>query len=137
MNKGKFGISLSLIAAVSFVLAALNQTLALVLIVGFSFLLEKDLWLKRQTLQALLLCLTYNVIGIIRNIFFDIFYEIFDKTEAYKASILFSDINSMLSDLIYIAFIVFCVIALVNVLKAKDANLPVLSKIADKNIADE
>ena len=59
MTKGKFGISTTAVAVIAFAFAALRQPVAVLLICGFALLAERDEWLNKQTLQSLLLTVTY------------------------------------------------------------------------------
>lgn len=59
MTKGKFGLSLAAIAVIAFVFTALRQPQSVLLIAGFALLAEKDEWLNKQSMQALLLTVTY------------------------------------------------------------------------------
>ena len=59
MKKGRFGVSLTAIAAIAFLFTALRQPQSVLLVAGFALLAEKDEWLNRQVLQALLLTIAY------------------------------------------------------------------------------
>ena len=65
MKKGRFGVSLTAIAAIAFLFTALRQPQSVLLVVGFALLAEKDEWLNRQVLQALLLTIAYYLAAMI------------------------------------------------------------------------
>ncbi|MFY9380847.1 MAG: hypothetical protein WBI55_02355 [Eubacteriales bacterium] len=50
--------------------------------------------------------------------------------ELYKASGALNRVNSTVGDIIYIAFIVLNIFAILRVLRGKDADLPFLSKMS-------
>ncbi len=131
MTKGKIGIALPIIAALVFVFAILNQPLAILLIVGFAVIAEKDEWLNRQVIQGLLLNVAYIIARLAFNIFFGFFDHILTNFEAYEAASTFGDIHNVISDLLYVALLVFAIISIIKVVAGKEANIPVLSKIAE------
>ena len=59
MTKGKFGLSPTAVAVIAFGFCALRQPQSVLLVAGFALLAEKDEWLNRQALQALLLAIAY------------------------------------------------------------------------------
>ncbi len=130
MKKGKFGLPLSIPAVIAFVFAAINQPIALLLIAGFAILGEKDEWLNKQVIEATLLCAVYNLILLLLNIFFNAFNKIFDWADAEDAIYIFNDLHSLINYLVLIGLIAISVIAIIKLLCGKDANLPLLSKIA-------
>jgi len=134
MKKGKFEISLSVIAVIAFAFALLRQPTAVILVCGFAILAEKDRWLNRQAIQALLLTITYYLLVLVSNFVFGGVAKFFGWIDAYKAQNALVNVNSIVNDVIYIAFIVFCVIAIIRNLCGKDAGLPLLSKMSAGNI---
>ena len=67
MTKGKFGLSLSAIAVIAFAFAALRQPTVVLLICGFALLAEKDEWLNKQTMQALLATIIYYLVILVTD----------------------------------------------------------------------
>lgn len=130
MTKGKFGLSLSAIAVIAFAFAALRQPTAVLLICGFALLAEKDEWLNKQTMQALLLTVTYYLTALVADWVFGGLARFFRWVEVYKAHSAMNTVNSVIGDVIYIAFIALCVLAVLRVLRGRDAGLPFLSKMA-------
>lgn len=59
--KTKLGVSVGLAAAGVYVLAVLGNYTAILLAVGYIFLMEEDAWLKKSALKALatMLCFTF------------------------------------------------------------------------------
>jgi hypothetical protein len=135
MTKGKFGLSLSFIAVISFGFAAFCQPLAVLLICGFALLAEKDEWLNRQVLQSLLLVVFYYLVKLLFDLIFDGLAWLFGVSHVYGAQSAMLAANSFVDGLIYVALIVLSVIAILRVLRGKDAGLPFLSKLAGGDLS--
>lgn len=135
MTKGKFGLSLSFIAVISFAFAAFSQPLAVLLICGFALLAEKDEWLNKQVLQSLLLVVFYYLVILVIDLLFDGLSWLFGTLRAFDAQNAMLTVNSFIDGLIYLALIVFAVISILRVLRGKDAGLPFLSKLAGGDMA--
>lgn len=130
MTKGKFGLSLSAIAVIAFIFAALNQPVAVLLVVGFAFLAEKDEWLNRQVAQAMLLNIVYNLARLVISVIFAVFDTFLDWIDAYEARTTFIEIQTVFNGLLLIGLIALALLAIIKVLGGKEANLPLLSKVA-------
>jgi hypothetical protein len=135
MTKGKFGLSLSFIAVIAFGFAAFSQPLAVLLICGFALLAEKDEWLNKQVLQSLLLVVFYNLVILVIDLLFDGLTWLLGTMRAYGAQSTMLTVNSFIDGLIYIVLIVFAVIAILRVLRGKDAGIPLLSKLAGGDLS--
>lgn len=131
MTKGKFGLNLAAIAILAFVLGFFELSIALVLLVGFAALAEKDEWLTRQTLQALFLYLGYKVVVVVVGWFFSLLNEVFSWFSAIGVMNVFSDIHDVFSLILYILFLLLTILAIVNLLRKKDAGIPLASHLAD------
>ncbi|NLJ41118.1 MAG: zinc-ribbon domain-containing protein [Clostridiales bacterium] len=130
MTKGKFGLSTAVIAAIAFAFAAFNQPLAVLLITGFALLAEKNEWLNRQALQALLLVVTYYLVDLVAGWLFGGLGRLFGLVRLYGMQGAMITINSVVGDILYLALIVFSVIAVIQLLRGEGANLPIISKMA-------
>lgn len=135
MTKGKFGLSLAAIAVIAFGFSALRQPQSVLLVAGFALLAEKDKWLNKQAMQALLLTIAYYLAELVTDWIFGGLARFFGWVKLYDAASAMSKVDSFVSDVLYIALIVFSVIAVLRVLRGKDAGLPFLSKMADGDIA--
>ncbi|MGI6140303.1 MAG: hypothetical protein ACOYEH_01055 [Caldicoprobacterales bacterium] len=135
MTKGKFGLSLSAIALIAFGFSALRQPQSVLLVTGFALLAEKDEWLNRQVMQALLLTITYYLAELVTDWIFGGLARFFGWVKLYNAASAMSTVDSFVGDVLYLALIVFSVLAVLRVLGGKDAGLPFLSKMADGDIA--
>lgn len=149
MEKGKSGITLTFIAAISFIFAATGNTLALVLLVGFALLYEKNEWLTRQVLQALLVTIAVSVIMLLHNIVFDLLATfgadynlslnqiIKGGSDIYSVkydgiSIVLSLLSILITRVVRYGSYVLYIIGFFKVAKGFDAKLPLISSLADK-----
>jgi uncharacterized membrane protein len=135
MAKGKFGLSLAAVAVIAFGFTALRQPQSVLLVAGFALLAEKDEWLNRQAMQALLLTIAYYLAELVTNWIFGGLARFFGWVKLYGAASALSTLDSFVGDVLYLALIVFSVLAVLRVLRGKDAELPFLSKMADRDIA--
>jgi len=135
MTKGKFGLSLAAVAVIAFAFCALRQPQSVLLVAGFALLAEKDEWLNRQTLQALLLTIAYYLAELVTGWIFGGLARLFGWVKLYGAADAMSTAGSFLGDVFYLALIVFSVLAVLRVLRGKDAGLPFISKMTDEDIA--
>ena len=90
---------------------------------------EKDEWATRQTLQALLLCLVPNIIGIFFRAFD--FIGWFSWSRLYIISTVWSRITSVINWGVDIFVYVFAFLAILNVSKGKEAGIPLISNFAN------
>ena len=135
MTKGKFGLSLAAVAVIAFGFCALRQPQSVLLIVGFALLAEKDEWLNKQSMQALLLTVTYYLAELVTGWLFGGLARLFGWVELYRAASVMGTAGSVVSGALYLALIVFSVLAVLRVLRGKDAGLPFISKMAEGDIA--
>ncbi len=125
MEKGKYGIRLSFYAAAAFLLAIFGGGyIPLFLLAGVAIIGEKNEWASRQIIEAI--CLSF--VSSIVYAFFDIF-DFFYKIPIFGS--IWGTIISIISGLVNIVVLVFAIIALVNVVKGKEANVPLASRFAN------
>lgn len=135
MTKGKFGLSPAAIAVIAFGFAALRQPQSVLLVVGFALLAEKDEWLNKQAMQALLLTITYYLAELVTSWVFSGIIRFSGWTKLYSAASAISTAASFVSGILYLALIVLSVLAVLRVLRGKDAGLPILAKMAGGDFA--
>ena len=128
MQKGKFGICLWFYAALAFVLAFLGQVVLCALLLGFVIAAEKNEWVIKQTMQALFLSLFSAVVSAVLSIF-----DVFDSIWFFRSVV--SVIVSVIMGIVSLLILIGVIVALVRVTKDKDANLPLLSKLASRIVA--
>ena len=136
LTKGKFGISPVAVAVLAFCFAVMEQPLAVLLICGFALLAEKDEWLSRQTLQALLLVVVFYIASMITGLVFGFLGGFFLGAGFYRASSVMTSINVGIDGILGLGLLVFTVIAIVRVLRKEDAGIPWISKLASGDIQE-
>ena len=117
MQKGKYGVCLWFYALVAFILAFLGQVLLGGLLLGFVIVAEKNEWLTRQVIQAFFLTIIVSVIN-----------AVLDLLNIFAIGVVFNVISTIVS----IVVLVFVIIAMVKVVKGQEANMPLLSKLANR-----
>lgn len=125
MRKDNFGICLSFYAVLAFVLAMLDYTTLVALLLGFVIIVHKDQWLSMQVMQALFLCIISSLISILFGIVSPV-YKI-----PFIGSIL-SVLIDVVESLISLAILVFAFIGISKVAKEQDANIPIAKTFAEK-----
>ena len=98
MTKGKFGLSLAAVAVISFGFVALRQPQCVLLIAGFALLAEKDEWLNRQVMQAILLTVAYYLVDLVIGWIFVGIARLFSWSRLYGAAGAMSSVDAVLSD---------------------------------------
>lgn len=124
MGKGKLGVRICFYTVSAFVLAALGQSLLLFLLAGMVLVVEKDEWGIRQIIQAIVLCLINNVVSSLMSIF-DFLYNIPIISRMWGA------VDSIVSAVIGIAVLAFCIVGILKNIKGQDASIPLADKFAD------
>jgi len=135
MTKGKFGLSLVSIAVMAFAFCVLQQPQPVLLIAGFALIAEKDEWLNKQVFQALFLTIAYYITNLVLGWVFVGLARFFGWIDVYKIQNAFLTINSVVSNLLYIALVVLSIIAIFRLLQGQDANLPFISKFATGDLS--
>jgi len=131
MEKGKFGISVNVIAVIAFAFVILRQPQSVLLVAGFALLAEKNEWLNKQVMQSLFLTITYYLLVLVSDWVFGGAARFFNSKDIYEAGGVMLKINSFITGVLFLALIVFCLIAILKVFKGQDAGLPCFSKILD------
>lgn len=125
MTKGLFGLNLSAVAVLAFILCYFTSIEAMILVVGFALLIEKDRWLTKMTLQALYLRIAYSIVLTVIGWFFWLLEFIFGFVP------FFSGAHSFIDFVIDIAFLLLAAFAAFQLLRQKDLQLPLLGHLAD------
>lgn len=125
MRKGKLGISLVFYAVLAFVLAFLRQTTLCFLVLGLVLVAERDEWTSRQVMQATFLSLLGSIVSAVLGIF-----DVLERIPL--AGVFFSGVFGFIDSIVSLIILIFVIIALVKVAKGQDANLPLLSSLANR-----
>jgi hypothetical protein len=131
MAKGKLGINLTALAILAFVLCFFGFLEVLILLVAYALLIEKDAWLTRQTFQALYLRIAYAVATTVLGWFFTILNTFFGWFRWYNGASAMASAHDFLNILLSIGLFILAAIAVLRLLKNKDAGLPLINHLAD------
>lgn len=132
MEKGKLGINLAAIAALSFVLAYLSWGTALILIVGIALMIEKNDWLSKQVIKAFYFCVGYNLLTSILNVVFDILYATIGNIDFIYS--LLHTIDRLAVGLIDIGVLIICISVALKVFKGEDVTVPFVDHLVDQTL---
>ncbi len=129
MTKDQFGINISAIAIIAFVLTGLNIVgsglITVILITAFAIIVEKNSWLNKQVLQALYLSIGYQIAVMVISWTFSPFYEF--MSYSYVLNIIDTILNAVLG----IGLILISILAITRVMHERDAHLPIIGNLAD------
>ena len=125
MEKGKLGVRMAFYATVAFLLVLLTSNIIPVfLLLGVTMVVEQNEWASRQVIQAIVL----QLLSVVVSTVFDVF-SVFYRIPVFGT--IWGIIVSTVESIIAIVVLVFGVIALVNVCKGKEANVPLANKFAN------
>lgn len=141
MGKGKFGMALSVYAVIGFILAALNQTVLCFVLLGFVMVAENNLNLSRTVAEAALLSAFHTAVGAVIDWIADSIASIF-SLGGLLGDLISGGISSVVSSvfgffnfLLFVAVLVFAILAIVNVLKGKEARVPGINGLVKRMFA--
>ena len=135
--KTKLGISVTMLAAIAYLVALFNGNLALLLIAGYVLLCESDEWLKKSVVKALVISLTFSVVSAVIGFIPNAITLVDDLVSIFGGSfsILFltrtvSFINTVLMVFEKLLFLGLALMAASN----KTIKLPYVDDVIDKNL---
>jgi hypothetical protein len=124
MEKGKLGLRLSFYAVFAFILAWCGYTTLLFFLAGVVLLVEKDEWTLRQVMQAFGLCI---LVTVIRSVFGIVDFI----SDIPFVGVAWGVILSVIYGIIDLVVLISTIIAILNNLKGKDANVFLIRKFVD------
>lgn len=131
MNQGKYGIKLWFYAVAAFVFALLELYIVVLALAAFAILAEKDVWLNRQVVQAIILFACYRLVKVGVAWLADLLFI----CNAFRAASSLKIAQSIVLQLVYGGYIALSVLAIINCIGGKDG-LAVLGHITDKLFGD-
>ncbi len=131
MIKGNYGLNLAAIAIVAFILGFFSLEVALLLVVAYAVLIEKDRWLTRQSLQALFLLMAYRIAGTVLNWAFNLINGFFGWFDAIRVMSVFNNIGNAIDLILYVIFLLLTILAIFKLMKNQDAGLPIVGDLAN------
>ncbi len=128
---GIIAFVLALITSASF-----NVTAALIIAVFFLVLAftEDGTDGKVTVLSALYLVLAGGLVRFVLARIFNIFFQIFQWADSYKAINVFNDISTCIGFVVTIAVALFAVVAIVNLIAGKAVKIPFVTEFAASTI---
>ncbi|MBQ8784326.1 MAG: hypothetical protein IJZ57_11210 [Clostridia bacterium] len=135
MEKTKLGVKVCLLGALGYWLSMFGGFIPAMLLCGYVLLLENDKWLKKTTLNALMLSVFFGVISGIISVFPDIVGFINSFFGIFSGHFYADGFNSFINLLLHVVSIaetiMFIVLGFVS-LRQKDITVPFVSKFVDK-----
>ncbi len=125
MQKGKYGVCLWFYALVAFILAFLGQVLLGGLLLGFVIVAEKMNGSPVRLFRRSFLTIIVSVINAVLDLL-----NIFGNVPIVGTAI--GVVFNVISTIVSIVVLVFVIIAMVKVVKGQEANMPLLSKLANR-----
>ncbi|MGI6334069.1 MAG: hypothetical protein ACOX1A_05570 [Saccharofermentanales bacterium] len=125
MTKSIFGLKLSAIAILIFVICFFGSIEVLILLGAFALLLEKNRWLTKQAFQALYLKLGYIIALRAVGWVFDFFRFLFGRTGFLATT------QDIINFLLGLAFLLLVILAVLRLLREEDADVPFFANLAD------
>ncbi|WP_322176370.1 hypothetical protein [Acutalibacter caecimuris] len=123
MKKGKYGIVLCFYPIAAFAAVILNAPMIAAALAAVAIFVERDEWAGRQSLQA------WMASALV--FFFDhVVRWVFSLVHIPVLSTLLGVVSSVLFVVVYLACIVFSVLAILRVSKDGEANFPLMSSLA-------
>lgn len=134
MEKGKLGIRLGFYGVLAFIMAYLGSYTALFILLAVVLMAEESEWASGQVIQAICLCVADSLLGVVLGVINSIRSSLVNTFDfLYKVPGIgngWSMINSFLGHAINIVVLVFAILAILNNVKGKDANIPLANKFA-------
>ena len=131
--KGKFGLSLSFYAVVAFILAVFAKTLWCFVLLGFVLVAENDRHTSKQVMEATLLSVFHSAVLYVLNAISSGIRGAFSALDFFSViSGVIGTVFGFLEFLLAVAVLVFAILAIVNVVKGKDAKVPGISALVNR-----
>lgn len=122
MRKSKYGFSMHIYAVLGFIFAMVRLPILCLALLLFVHFVEKDEWISRQILCSL-------IISLIIFIFNPVLMEIAEIIPLFSSII--SVVVRVASAIVYGISAVLSVLGILRVMKDNEANLPLISPLAD------
>jgi hypothetical protein len=138
MRKGQLKIDMGVIAVAAFVAAIFDWVIPLALIIGLALVVEKNVWLNHQVLEAGVLYVSYRALMlVIQDWLFGSLAWLFETARAYDAASVMRTIGRVFSTIFLIVFLVGAIWAIVRLIMGRSAQVPGISIVVKKFIAPD
>lgn len=131
MEKGQLGLRLSFYAVVAFIFVLFGQITPLILLTGVAIIVEKNVWLTRQMIQAVALCFFEWAVSYALSLLGYVTGTINAITYVDGISKFMSILRNICDLGVEITVLVFVILAISRVAKGKEAKVPVAAKFAN------
>ncbi len=135
MEKTKLGISVGLMGALMFLICLLGGYVSAIVAAGYILLCEKDQWLKKTTIKALVLMIGFGLMLVLIGLIPETFNFIQSVAELFNGyldvSVLYQFFN-MISLLVGLVKKVVFVLLAWKALKMQTINVPVVDSLLKK-----
>lgn len=135
--KTKLGISVTMLAAATYLLGLFNGNIALLLVAGYVLICETDEWLKKSVVKALVISLAFSVISAVIGFIPNAISLVDDLFNIFGGSFgigfitrIIAFINNVLGVFEKLLMLGLAAMAASN----KTIKLPVIDDIIDKNM---
>lgn len=133
MSKGKYGIALPAVAVLAFVLAYFGSWQSIILLIAFAVLLEKEEFLGKQTVAALVLSLLVFIVEFVIGKLFGVWRFCAEKIAdlADKFYIYNPRVENVILWIVGVLSLVFTIIGIIQVAKRKEVKLPIVTSVTN------
>lgn len=137
MEKSKLGISIGIVAALAYFMGIFSGYTVLVLLVGYVLLKEENAWLKKQSVQALLLLVAFSLLSVAVNLIPNLLGLLYDALDIVGVHLYLSVIENLFglvaSALSLVRTVVFVLLGIAALL-GKDIKIPGVDGLLSKHI---
>lgn len=130
---GKSGMKVIGMVLLAYLLAYQGSYIALLLLLGFALLVEREAVLNFQIGQVLVLRVLYDAVLAAWNVIHRVLSDLFEMFDANHDTVRgLHDFNKNFGTVAWYVFIVLLVIGLIAVLSSKEAKIPIISGLTKK-----
>ncbi|MDN5315826.1 MAG: hypothetical protein PWP10_4578 [Clostridiales bacterium] len=134
MDQTRVNLSTTAMGILAFVLAYFGYVELLFLLIAYAVFLDKNQKLAKISFQALYLQLAYRTVLLVLGWVFGFFNWFFNLIDAYGVVGAFASIHDYIRTLLGILIFVAYLLGVLQIMKGKDCNLPILGTLADKTL---
>lgn len=135
MEKTKLGVSVGFLGAIVYLFGLISGYVITGLLVGYILLKEENIWLKKQSVRAVILMLLFSLVSVVLGVipdFLGIFNNIIPTLGGYLSFGIVEGFFNIIRYLLDIAKTVVFVLLSINALNQGTAKLPVIDDLVNK-----
>ncbi|MDD2374758.1 MAG: hypothetical protein PHD23_05335 [Eubacteriales bacterium] len=134
MDQTRVNLSTTAMGILAFVLAYFGYVELLFLLIAYAVFLDKNQKLAKISFQALYLQLAYRTVLLVLSWVFGFFSWFFNLIDAYGAMGTFASLHGYIRTLLGVLIFVAYLLGVLQIMRGKDCNLPILGMLADKTL---